>query len=149
MSFFFFKRLGHMHENKIYLFLFCNFFAMFWQKPGILIQHLYLYGIKIQTNIKQNAITKYAEKSQFFFKIFVWKILKLGLTRPKNNSGPNPTVAWIVAVNYNSCRLFMHEQKAWINSRLLFTQWTTGKMKKKKKKKGRGQWWLVVDQWLC
>jgi len=31
----------------------------------------------------------------------------------------------------------MHEQKVWINSRLLFMQWTTGKKKKKKKGGGR------------
>jgi len=37
---------------------------MFWRKPSILIPDLYLYGIKIQTNIKQNSIEKYIEKSQ-------------------------------------------------------------------------------------
>jgi hypothetical protein len=39
---------------------------MFWLKPGILIPDLYLYDIKIQTNIKQNLVEKYAGKSQFF-----------------------------------------------------------------------------------
>jgi uncharacterized protein involved in tolerance to divalent cations len=38
------------------------FFSMFWWKPGILISDLFLYGVKIQTNIKQNLIEKYAEK---------------------------------------------------------------------------------------
>ena len=51
--FFFFERLGRMHENKIF-FLFYNFFVMFRRKSGILILDLYLYGIKIQTNIKQS-----------------------------------------------------------------------------------------------
>jgi len=31
---------------------------------------LYLYDIKIQTNIKQNLVKKYARKSQFFQKNF-------------------------------------------------------------------------------
>jgi len=59
------------------------FFSKFWRKPGILIPDLYLYGIKIQTNIKQNSITKYTGKSQIFPKIFFWKFLELGQTRPK------------------------------------------------------------------
>jgi len=37
---------------------------MFWWKPSILIPDLYLHGIKIQTNIKQNLVEKYVEKSQ-------------------------------------------------------------------------------------
>jgi hypothetical protein len=47
---------------------------------GILISDLYLYGIKIQTNIKQNSVEKYAGKSQIFenvFLIFFW-------TKPKS-----------------------------------------------------------------
>jgi len=44
---------------------------MFWWKPGILIPDLYLYGIKIQTNIKQNSVEKYAGKSQIFINIFL------------------------------------------------------------------------------
>jgi len=38
----------------------------FLRKPGILILDLYFYGIKIQTNIKQNLVEKYGEKSQIF-----------------------------------------------------------------------------------
>jgi hypothetical protein len=38
------ERLGRMHENKI-------FFFVFWRKSGILIPYLYLYSIKIQTDI--------------------------------------------------------------------------------------------------
>jgi len=56
-----FDRLGRMHENKN------NFF---YEKPGILIQDLYFYIIKIQTNIKQNLVEKYAGKSHFFQKNF-------------------------------------------------------------------------------
>jgi len=43
-----FERLDYMHENKTF---FLNFFR---RKPGILIPDLYLYNIKIQTDIKQN-----------------------------------------------------------------------------------------------
>jgi hypothetical protein len=39
-------------------------------KPGILIPDLYFYGMKIETNIKQNSVEKYAGKSQIFPKIF-------------------------------------------------------------------------------
>jgi hypothetical protein len=42
---------------------------MFWRKLGILIPDLYFYGIKIQTNIKQNLVEKYTEKLQFKKKI--------------------------------------------------------------------------------
>jgi hypothetical protein len=47
---------------------------MFWRKPSILIPDLYLYGIKIQTNIKQNSVEKYAGKLQIFEMIFLKKI---------------------------------------------------------------------------
>jgi len=56
-----------MHENKKYI-----FFLIFQRKPGILILDLYLYGIKMQTNIKQNLIKLYAEKSQTFKNIFIF-----------------------------------------------------------------------------
>jgi hypothetical protein len=42
---------------------------MFWRKLGIIILDLYLYGIKIQTNTKQNSVGKYTEKSQIFLEI--------------------------------------------------------------------------------
>jgi len=48
----FFFRLGRMHENKIFFLIFI--FSTFQRKPGVLIPDLYLYGIKIQTNIVQN-----------------------------------------------------------------------------------------------
>jgi hypothetical protein len=37
---------------------------------SISISDLYLYGIKIQTNTKQNLVEKYAGKSQIFLKRF-------------------------------------------------------------------------------
>ena len=66
-----------MHENKNI------FFSIFWQKSGILILDLYLYGIKIQINIKQNSIQKYTGKSQNFKNIFL-NFFGLGLTRPNH-----------------------------------------------------------------
>ena len=45
-----------MHENKIFyfiLFYFSYFFYFFLRKSGILILDLYLYSIKIQTNISK------------------------------------------------------------------------------------------------
>jgi hypothetical protein len=51
-----------MQESKTF-FVFYNFlFASFQRKTGILIPDLYLYGIKLQTNIKQNSVEKYARK---------------------------------------------------------------------------------------
>jgi hypothetical protein len=38
-----------MHENKIFFLIFI--FSTFQRKPGVLIPDLYLYGIKIQTNM--------------------------------------------------------------------------------------------------
>ena len=72
-----------MHENKIFFCCFLYFyFAIFQRKSSILIPHLYLYSIKIQTNIKQNSVTKYTGKSQIFPKIFFLKIF---------GTRPNPT----------------------------------------------------------
>jgi hypothetical protein len=48
-------------------------FFMFWQKPDILIPNLYLYSIKIQTNIDQNTV-KYLRKITYFFEIFFEEI---------------------------------------------------------------------------
>jgi len=51
-------------------------FFMFWQKSGIWIPDLYLYSIKIQTNIDQNAVKntrenpKFSEKKSLIF--FGW-----------------------------------------------------------------------------
>ena len=62
-----------MHENKIYFFMFCR-------KPGILIPDLYFYNIKIQTNIDQNALKKYAGNHKFSENIFL-NFFGLGRTR--------------------------------------------------------------------
>jgi len=68
------ERLGRMHENK-------TFFFETWQKPGILISDLYLYSIKIQTDIDQNAVTK-LRKITDFWKVFFFGILNFFFTRP-------------------------------------------------------------------
>jgi hypothetical protein len=41
---------------------------------SIAISDLYLYGIKIQTNTKQNSVEKYTGKSQIFLKRFFLEI---------------------------------------------------------------------------
>jgi len=63
--FYFLRDLTVCMKAKHFIFIF------FLWKPGILIPDLYLYSIKIQTNIDQNAV-KYTKKSQTFFWIFFW-----------------------------------------------------------------------------
>jgi hypothetical protein len=60
-----FEKLGLMQEKKTSFFFFCNFFATFRRKPGILILDLYLYIIKIQTNINQNGIKIHKKITNF------------------------------------------------------------------------------------
>jgi hypothetical protein len=61
-----------MHENKNI------FFQSLDENRVFLIPDLYLYSIKIQTNIKQNFITKYTGKSLIFLKIFFLKNFETG-----------------------------------------------------------------------
>ena len=58
-----------MYENKTFFFI--NIF--FWRKPGFLIPDLYLYNIKIQTDIDQNTVIK-LQKNHKFFEIIFWRI---------------------------------------------------------------------------
>jgi len=58
-----------MHENKKFFFVII-YFLMFWRKPGILIPDLYLYNIKIQTDIDQNTVIKLQQNRIFFEMIF-------------------------------------------------------------------------------
>jgi hypothetical protein len=44
-------------------------FLQFWRKSGILIPDLYLYSIKIQTNINQNGYKNTRENHKFFKRI--------------------------------------------------------------------------------
>jgi hypothetical protein len=71
-----------------------HFFSMFWRKPGILILDLYLYGIKIETTIKQNSI-KNTQENYKFSKIFL-------------ATGPDPAqpfLGWAsdLVNNYHTC----------------------------------------------
>jgi hypothetical protein len=59
-----------MHENKKKLFLF--FYYYYLRKTRYLISNLYLYSIKIQTDIDQNAV-KYLRKIKDFWKEFCLK----------------------------------------------------------------------------
>jgi len=59
-----------------------KFFLMFWQKLGILILDVYLYTIKIQTNINQNEV-KNLRKITDFFEIIFWRIFF-------SRTGPSP-----------------------------------------------------------
>jgi hypothetical protein len=59
-----------MHKNIFFFFSKFFVFWKFWRKPGILIQDVYFYDAKIQTNIKQNLVKKYAEELQIFENIF-------------------------------------------------------------------------------
>jgi len=104
-----------MHENK-------NIFLKktFWRKTGILIPDLYFYDIKIQTNIKQNLVKKYAEKSQIFLIFFLFFFLDW--------AGPGPLIlGWIP---------LLHEQWMWI---IIHARYSRIAGEKKKKKKGGGR----------
>jgi len=54
------------------------YFFFFWRRPGILLSDLYLYNIKIQTNIDQSAVKNFRKSQMFFLKkrLFFEIILK-------------------------------------------------------------------------
>ena len=56
-----------MHENKTFFF---NKYFFCWRKTGILIPDLYIYSIKIQTDIDQNTVIKLQKNHKFFEIIF-------------------------------------------------------------------------------
>jgi len=64
-----------------YFFCFIILFLQHFQrKPGILILNLYLYSIKIQTNIRQNFDRKiHGKVTDFFERIFLIFFLELFL----------------------------------------------------------------------
>jgi len=74
--FFVFEIFGRMHENKTFYFMF-----FVWMKIRYLKSDLYLYSIKIQTNIDQNAV-KYLRKITDFKKNFSKKFFIFGLGQP-------------------------------------------------------------------
>ena len=88
-----------LYENTIWVFLFLetwpyawkqkhDFFLMFWRKPGILIPDVYFYDVKIQINIKQNLVEKYAGELQIFENNFFEFFFGTGLDRAR----PNPLI---------------------------------------------------------
>ena len=92
--FFVFERFGRMHENKTFYFMF-----FVWMKIKYLKPDLYLYSIKIQTNINQNAV-KYLQKitdfeknfsnSFFIFGLSPTRPMWLGWTQPPVRHWPKP-----------------------------------------------------------
>jgi len=81
-----------MHENKAFYFIlfFHHFFIIifFLTKTRYLISDLYLYNIKIQINIYQNAV-KYLQKITDFLKEFFLKNF-FGLAQPAHVAGLDP-----------------------------------------------------------
>jgi len=105
---------------------------MFRQKPGILILDLYLYNIKIQTNIKQNSIKLYAEKSKTsknIFNFFYW-------------AGPGPLIlGWARLVRPSEQWSTLHYSHAtWRGGRLTCwrSQWCWWRWR------GSRRWFTVV-----
>ena len=76
--FFSFERLGRMYENKK---------NKFW-KPVILIPNLYLYDIKIQTDINQNGVKQIRREIAISSKIKFFETKKMKWT------GPGPAQLW-------------------------------------------------------
>ena len=76
-----------MHENKNIFYYY--YFLISWQKPSILIPDLYLYNIKIQTDINQNEAKILWKIIDFLKIIFEEIIFGLGPARPKWRAGPN------------------------------------------------------------
>jgi hypothetical protein len=78
----------YMKTRHFLLFFHINVFAIFQRKPGILIPDLYLYSIKIQTNIKQNWY-KIHGKITNFERIFLEYLYK-GMGWPKYMGWAHP-----------------------------------------------------------
>ena len=115
-------------KTKIFFIFFgVFFFAMFRQKLSILIPDLYLYGIKIQTKIKQNG-RKIREKSINFQKGFFLNFFRLGRTRP-DHFWSRLALSGLVnngAVNYSLSTIYFAEQ---------WRSWG----KRRRRRKGKGQ----------
>ena len=106
MIFFIFERFGRMHENKTFYFILFFIFYFVLMKIRYLITDLYLYSIKIQTNIDQNAL-KYLRKITDFFKRIFLKNFFWADPNPAHVTGLNPAThvagldlanpAWLLA----------------------------------------------------
>jgi hypothetical protein len=80
-----------------YFILFFNFVFVL-TKTRYLIPDLYLYSIKIQTNIDQNAI-KYLQKNHRFLKRIFLKFIFSGWAHPAHVAGLDPaSPAWSLAI---------------------------------------------------
>ena len=83
-----------------------HFFFMSGRKRGILISDLYLYSIKIQTDIDQNAVKNFTKKSQIFLKYFLkncfWGWAQpgpcgwAGPSKPGRVTGPSQWPDWLL-----------------------------------------------------
>ena len=61
--FYIFERIGRTHENKTFYYFILK--TCFDKNQVILIPDLYLYNIKIQTNIDQNTVKKFQKITDF------------------------------------------------------------------------------------
>jgi len=83
---------------------------MFWWKPGMLIPDLYLYSIKIPTDINQNTVIKLQQNHIYFFIIFkkfynncffiyiyiyIYNNIKSGWAGPNHWAGLSPKPRWV------------------------------------------------------
>ena len=101
----FLERFGRMHKNKIF---FIIIFLMSWWKLDILMPDLYLYNIKIQTDIDQNEVKTLQKNHRFFWNTF-WRIVLFffglgppdpcgwaGPNKPGQVTGPNQRPDWLL-----------------------------------------------------
>jgi len=90
---FIFERLGRMHENK-------KNNLMSWWKPGILIPDLYLYSIKIQTDIDQNTVKNIWENHKYIFlKYFLEFLFFSSWAQPGPCGGAGPSWFLLASVH--------------------------------------------------
>jgi hypothetical protein len=131
MWFFFFERLGHMHENKK------MFFLMFWRKPGILIPDVYFYDVKIQTNIKQNLIKKIRGRITNFWKyfwIFFWTELD-----PAHSFWIGPDLLGQWTVEHSPLFTCYVNSGEWINSLSTVSRRTVEMVQRRRRRKRGGR----------
>jgi len=94
---FFLRGLTVCMKIKKLFYLFYYYFFFFFTKTRYLIPDLYLYSIKIQTDINQNAV-KYLRKITDFLKEFFWRIFFWAGPNPAHVAGlDQATRAWSLA----------------------------------------------------
>jgi len=67
-----FERLGCIHKNKIYYYYYYYYYYYVLMKPSILIPNLYLYSIKIQTDINQNEVKNLRKIIYIYIYIYIY-----------------------------------------------------------------------------